>query len=113
MNAPIHREIPASALLDTHRALAGISARWNDDIVPRLTRYITIPAKSPAFDPDWAAHGHIETVVREAADWVLAQKVPGLRLEIVRLQKARRLARARRCCSSRLPGQNRPANRPS
>ncbi len=87
MNAPIHREIPASALLDTHRALAGISARWNDDIVPRLTRYITIPAKSPAFDPDWAAHGHIETVVREAADWVLAQKVPGLRLEIVRLQK--------------------------
>jgi acetylornithine deacetylase/succinyl-diaminopimelate desuccinylase-like protein len=87
MNAPIHREIPPSALLDTDRALAGISAQWDDDIVRQLTRYITIPAKSPGFDPDWVAHGHIETVVREAADWVLARKVPGLRLEIVRLNK--------------------------
>ncbi len=87
MNAPIHREIPTSALLDTDRALASVSTRWDDDIVERLTRYITIPAKSPAFDPDWAAHGHIDTVVREAADWVLARKVPGLSLEIVRLNK--------------------------
>ena len=87
MNAPIHREIPTSALLDTDRALASVSARWDDDIVERLTRYITIPAKSPAFDPDWAAHGHIDTVVREAADWVLARKVPGLCLEIVRLNE--------------------------
>jgi acetylornithine deacetylase/succinyl-diaminopimelate desuccinylase-like protein len=87
MNAPIHREIPASALLDTGRALAGISAQWDGDIVRRLTDYIAIPAKSPTFDPDWVAHGHIETVVRQAADWVLAQKVPGLQLEIVRLQK--------------------------
>ena len=87
MNAPIHREIPASALLDTGRALAGISAQWDGDIVRRLTDYIAIPAKSPSFDPDWVAHGHIETVVRQAADWVLAQKVPGLQLEIVRLQK--------------------------
>ncbi|MBP8101764.1 MAG: M20/M25/M40 family metallo-hydrolase [Burkholderiaceae bacterium] len=87
MNAPIHREIPASALLDTGRALAGISAQWDQDIVRQLTRYIAIPAKSPSFDPDWVAHGHIETVVRQAADWVLAQKVPGLQLEIVRLQK--------------------------
>ena len=87
MNAPIHREIPASALLDTGRALAGISAQWDGDIVRRLTDYIAIPAKSPSFDPDWVAHGHIETVVRQAADWVLAQNVPGLQLEIVRLQK--------------------------
>jgi len=74
MNAPIHREIPPSALLDTGRALAAVSAQWDNDIVGQLTRYITIPAKSPGFDPDWVAHGHIETVVREAADWVLAQK---------------------------------------
>ena len=86
MNAPLHREIPASALLDTERALAQVSAQWDNDIVQRLTDYIAIPAKSPAFDADWAAHGYIETVVRNAADWVLAQKVPGLTLEIIRLQ---------------------------
>ena len=27
---------------------------------PRLVEYIAIPAKSPLFDPDWAAHGCIE-----------------------------------------------------
>ena len=86
MNAPLHREMPASTLLDASEALAQVSAQWDHDIVRRLTDYIGIPAKSPAFDADWAAHGHIETVVRQAADWVLAQKVPGLTLEIVRLQ---------------------------
>ena len=87
MNAPLHREIPPSALLDTDQALAQVSAQWDNDIVRRLTDYITIPAKSPAFDADWAAHGYIETVVRNAADWVMAQNVPGLTLEIVRLQR--------------------------
>jgi acetylornithine deacetylase/succinyl-diaminopimelate desuccinylase-like protein len=87
MNAPLHREMPPSTLLDTDLALAQVSAQWDNDIVRRLTDYIAIPAKSPAFDADWAAHGYIETVVRDAADWVLAQKVPGLKLEIVRLTR--------------------------
>ena len=59
--------------------------RWDDAIVPALTDYIAIPAKSPMFDADWAAHGHIERVVRDAAQWVEARKVPGLTLEVVRL----------------------------
>ncbi len=80
MNAPW----PA-ATFDQARAIEQISARWDDDIVGQLSRYIAIPAKSPMFDPKWAEHGHIDTVVRQAADWVLAQKVPGLSLEIVRL----------------------------
>lgn len=80
MNAPW----PA-ATFDQARAIEQISARWDDDIVGQLSRYIAVPAKSPMFDPQWAEHGHIDTVVRQAADWVLAQKVPGLSLEIVRL----------------------------
>ena len=80
MNAPL----PAAAF-DHARAIEQIGARWDDDIVGQLSRYIAVPAKSPMFDPQWAQHGHIETVVRQAADWVLAQKVPGLTLEIVRL----------------------------
>ncbi len=84
MNAPLHREIPAAAL-DAAQALAHASDQWDRDIVRQLTEYIAIPAKSPGFDADWAAHGHIETVLRNAAAWVEAQKVPGLKLEIVRL----------------------------
>ncbi len=85
MNAPLHKEIPAG-LLDTERALADVTARWDGDIVRQLSDYIAIPAKSPGFDPDWVAHGYLETVLRNAAAWVEAQKVEGLTLEIVRLE---------------------------
>ncbi len=84
MNAPLHREIPAGTL-DAADLLDHVTQKWDRDIVGQLTEYIRIPAKSPGFDPDWVQHGYIETVVRNAAAWVEAQKVEGLQLEIVRL----------------------------
>ncbi|HOZ93122.1 MAG TPA: M20/M25/M40 family metallo-hydrolase, partial [Ottowia sp.] len=84
MNAPLHHELP-TPLLDAAQARARIDAQWDGDILRQLTDYIAIPAKSPVFDPDWAAHGFIDAVVRQAAGWVEAQKVPGLTLEVVRL----------------------------
>ena len=54
--------------------------KWDGDIVRQLTDYIAIPAKSPGFDKDWAQHGYIDTVLRNAASWVEAQKVEGLQL---------------------------------
>lgn len=84
MNAPLHREIPA-ALLDSTAVLAQVTDQWDRDIVRQLTDYIAIPAKSPGFDSDWEKHGHLETVLRNAAAWVEAQKVEGLQLEVVRL----------------------------
>jgi acetylornithine deacetylase/succinyl-diaminopimelate desuccinylase-like protein len=38
------------------------------------------------FDADWASHGYIDTVVRNTAAWIEAQKVAGLTLEVVRLE---------------------------
>src|SRR5258708_9206927 len=64
---------------------SGISAQWDEDIVPQLIDYIRIPAKSPHFDPQWAANGHIERVIRLAEAWVKRQPVRGLDVEIVRL----------------------------
>lgn len=54
-------------VLDTAQALEEISRAWDGDIVRQLSDYIAIPAKSPMFDPQWARHGHIDTVVRQAA----------------------------------------------
>src|SRR5690348_15487239 len=62
-----------------------VERKWNDEIVPALTDYIAIPAKSPAFDADWEKHGYLERVVADAAAWAQAQRVQGLKLEIVRL----------------------------
>ncbi|MFZ9373090.1 MAG: M20/M25/M40 family metallo-hydrolase, partial [Burkholderiaceae bacterium] len=85
MNAPIHREMPEGTL-DAAAALAHASAKWDGDIVRQLTDYIAIPAKSPGFDKDWAANGHIDNVLRRAAQWVEEQKVEGLKLELIRLE---------------------------
>ncbi len=59
--------------------------RWDEAIVPALTDYIGVPAKSPMFDADWQAHGFIDRVVRDAAAWVEGRQVAGLTLEVVRL----------------------------
>ena len=83
MNAPDTLIRPDPTALAQH-----VAATWDRDIVRELTDYIAIPAKSPMFDADWAAHGHLDTVVRRAADWVNARRVPGLTLEIVQLHDA-------------------------
>lgn len=59
---------------------------WDEQIVPALTDYIAIPAKSPMFDADWAQHGHIERVVRNAASWVEGRRIAGLKLEVIRIE---------------------------
>ncbi len=58
---------------------------WDDAIVPALTEYIRIPAKSPHFDKDWEARGHIEAAVQFAARWCEKNILPGMRVEVVRL----------------------------
>ena len=58
---------------------------WDQRIVPALTDYIAVPAKSPMFDPQWEQHGLLERVAQDAARWIESQRVAGLRLEIVRL----------------------------
>jgi acetylornithine deacetylase/succinyl-diaminopimelate desuccinylase-like protein len=71
--------------MDTAKLESRTAAQWDADIVPQLTDYIRVPAKSPHFDPQWAANGHIERVVRQAEAWVRAQPVAGLAVEVVRL----------------------------
>ena len=73
------------SLLQPALALERVSQAWDNDILRQLTEYIAIPAKSPTFAADWAELGLLDTVVRNAAAWVEAQKVEGLTLEIVRL----------------------------
>ncbi|CAM5206540.1 Acetylornithine deacetylase/succinyl-diaminopimelate desuccinylase-like protein OS=Castellaniella defragrans OX=75697 GN=HNR28_001197 PE=4 SV=1 [Castellaniella defragrans] len=64
---------------------AFVDEKWDREIVPALTDYITIPAKSPAFDADWVAHGYIDQVVRNAVGWLQSQPVRNLTVEILRL----------------------------
>jgi acetylornithine deacetylase/succinyl-diaminopimelate desuccinylase-like protein len=82
----MNARVPAH-VLNNADALKYVTHAWDSDITQRISDYIAIPAKSPGFDADWQAHGYIDTVMRNAAQWVEAQKVEGLKLEVLRLNK--------------------------
>jgi acetylornithine deacetylase/succinyl-diaminopimelate desuccinylase-like protein len=63
---------------------AFVDERW-DEIVPVLEDYIRIPNKSPVFDPDWEANGHMERAVELVSTWLSSQGVDGLELFVHRL----------------------------
>src|SRR5215469_9573794 len=74
--------------MDFSRNVAFMEQIWDEEIVPVLTDYIRIPNKSPAFDAEWAKHGHMEKAVTMFADWARAKlaQLPGSSLEVVRLE---------------------------
>ena len=74
-------------MIDVGKARKHIDQCWGDEIVPALAEYIKIPNKSPAFDPDWAAHGYMEEAVSLFERWARAKlpSLPGATLETVRL----------------------------
>jgi len=70
---------------DSARTRTLVQEAWDGDIVPALTEYIRIPAKSPMFDTKWAEHGHIDRAVTLITDWARKRKIEGLTIEVVRL----------------------------
>jgi acetylornithine deacetylase/succinyl-diaminopimelate desuccinylase-like protein len=74
-------------MLDPAKLGQFVGQIWGDSIVPTLVDYIRIPNKSPAFDPDWAAHGHMEEAVAMFERWACERLagLPGATLHIVRL----------------------------
>jgi acetylornithine deacetylase/succinyl-diaminopimelate desuccinylase-like protein len=73
-----------ASTLDARSTLDFVQQTWDATIVPTLVDYIRIPAKSPAFDPGWREHGHIDRAVALVRDWCAARPVEGLRVEVVR-----------------------------
>src|SRR5438034_9069447 len=76
---------PASTSLPVRETLAFVQRCWEEDVLPALTRYIEIPAKSPAFDPDWSSHGHIDRAAALIEEWGRGRPIEGLSIETVRL----------------------------
>ena len=75
--------------MDVHKVSDFISRLWDADVVPTLERYIHIPNKSPAFDPKWQEHGHMDEAVALFEAWA-REKLKAFdkaTLEVVRLPR--------------------------
>jgi hypothetical protein len=71
--------------MDSQRLRKLVERSWSTGVLPVLTEYIRIPNKSPTFDPEWQAHGHIDRAVDLVAEFCRSRKISGLSLEVVRL----------------------------
>ena len=73
--------------MDQSAAKSFIDRLWDEEVIPELTEYIRIPNKSPAFDPDWEAHGYMDAAVDQFAAWAKGKiaALDGAALEVVRL----------------------------
>ena len=72
--------------MDASKVEGFVSQKWDDEIVPQLVEYIRIPNKSPMFDTDWVKNGYMDQAVTLMETWARAQPVPGMTLEVVRLE---------------------------
>jgi acetylornithine deacetylase/succinyl-diaminopimelate desuccinylase-like protein len=75
--------------MDQARLTRFVEQCWGDEIVPQLIEYIRIPNKSPAFDPDWSAHGYMDDAVAMFAGWARRKLagIAGATIEVVRLAR--------------------------
>lgn len=72
--------------LDIQRATSSSDRIWEEEIVPAITDYIRIPCKSPSFDREWRANGHMDRAVSLIESWCRKQPLQGLTVEVVRLE---------------------------
>ncbi|RZA20298.1 MAG: M20/M25/M40 family metallo-hydrolase [Lysobacteraceae bacterium] len=72
--------------MDASKIKAFVDAKWDAEIVPQLVEYIRIPNKSPMFDADWVKNGHMDRAVALMEAWAKAQAIPGMQLEVIRLE---------------------------
>ncbi|WP_033292438.1 M20/M25/M40 family metallo-hydrolase [Amycolatopsis jejuensis] len=63
-----------------------VDRHWNEEVLPSLSGLVEIPAVSQSFDPEWAAHGHLDAAVRHVLAWIEAQAIPGLSAEVIRIE---------------------------
>ena len=63
-----------------------VQRAWDESVIPALTEYVRIPAKSPMFDPAWKEHGHLDRAIALLQAWSAKRPIEGLHLEVARLE---------------------------
>ena len=72
--------------MDNKKAAEFVNTMWDDSIIPEIAEYIKVPNKSPHFDPDWEANGHMETAVAMLEAWCKTQPIKDMTIEVVRIE---------------------------
>lgn len=72
--------------MNTSEAKKITNRLWGNAVIPGLSEFIRIPAKSPAYDEHWQKNGNLFAAANLLAHWAAAQNVPGLTYKILQLK---------------------------
>jgi acetylornithine deacetylase/succinyl-diaminopimelate desuccinylase-like protein len=72
--------------MDVESVVELVTRVWDNDVVPAITDYIRVPNISPAFDPEWAAHGHMDRAADLISTWMSSRPISGMHLSVERLE---------------------------
>lgn len=71
--------------IDVKRAQTLVEKVFDESIVPTLIEYIKIPNKSPAFDANWEANGHMQKAMDLIVSWCKDHPLKDMKLEVLQL----------------------------
>ncbi len=71
------------AKLEPDAVCAFVETQWSEAILPTLTEYIRIPNKSPMFDANWQANGHIDRVAKLFLAWCEQNPIAGMTARLI------------------------------
>lgn len=60
-----------------------IEKKWDEDIIPLLEEYISIPNKSPMFDADWEKNGYMAKAMDLIKNWCEKQPIKDMSIELI------------------------------
>jgi len=71
--------------MDLKRLRERVDCLWDESILPKLQDYIRIPNKSPHFDANWQAAGHMDAAIDLMAEWCRQCAIPGMTVQVRRI----------------------------
>ena len=63
--------------------VAQVARTWDDEVMPALIEYISVPAVSSAYDAAWEEHGHVRRAAELMREWCQARPVRGMTVELL------------------------------
>ena len=72
--------------MDAQSVVERVATVWDGEALPVLSDYLRIPNRSPAFDPDWAAHGHMARATELISTWMRSRPITGLDVAVEQLE---------------------------
>lgn len=70
--------------MENSKLIAFIDKYWEQNVIPNLSKYISIPCVSAAFDSNWQKNGHLEEAAKFLVNWADQQNITGLKHEIIK-----------------------------